>query len=539
LTAHIHFVITLINRSDQRDGGVVSVLGIDVGTTGCKGLLLARDDEIFLTARHSYPLEFPRPGWVELDGQLVLEAVRQVVSAATTEADAMGDPLLAIAVSASGDEAVPVDSAGVGLYPAIMSMDVRSLEEGRLYAETVGAERLYRLTGLPVAANWPLVRLIWLRQHEPEVFKQTAHYLSWEDLVLTWLGAEPVTDDSLAARTMAFDISRRRWSAELLGAADLDPDLFPRSEPSGRVVGKVSPARCKELGLRAPVSLVTGGFDQAMAVLGAGLHRPGEAVVGTGTWEALTVIVEQPRAEAELLAAGFTFGCHVDEGLFYAMATNPGGGSVASWALDALRVAPAEANTTSPSVDDVLQALPDGPTRLVALAHFEGSYNPWMDPGSTGVIQGLRLGTTPEQIFKALLEAITFELRESISRLRASGVAIDALRATGGGARSAAWLQLKADILGVPVSTINVRETGCLAAACLAATAIGHYGSAHEAIDTLVREAQRFECRQDVHDCYADPFSQYLRLYHALRPGGPLGPDGGGSNSASAGDQSR
>jgi xylulokinase len=518
---------------------VVSVLGLDVGTTGCKGLLLGQDDRIFTTARHGYSLEFPRPGWVELDASLVLDAVRQVVSAVTAEAEATADPLRAIAVSASGDEAVPVDSSGASLYPVIMSMDRRSLEEGRLYGKAVGAERLYSLTGLPIAANWPLVRLLWLRHHEPEVFKQTAYYLSWEDLVLAWLGAEPVTDDSLAARTMGFDILERQWSAELLGAADLDLDLFPRSEPSGQVVGQVSATRCQELGLRGPVSLVTGGFDQAMAVLGAGLRRPGEAVVNTGTWEALTVLVQRPRTEAELLVAGFTFGCHVDEGLFYAMATNPGGGSVASWALGALRVAPAEDKAAPPSVDDVLRALPDGPSGLVALAHFEGSYNPWMDPGSTGVIEGLRLGTTPEQIVKALLEAITYEMRESMRRLRGSGVPIDALRATGGGAGSTTWLQLRADILGVPVSTINVKETGCLAAACLAATAIGRYSSVHEPIDNLVREAQRFEPRQDIHDAYVQPFNQYVRLYHALRPGGLLGAEDGRPHSALAEKETR
>src|ERR1039458_2697111 len=172
------------------------------------------------------------------------------------------------------------------------------------------------------------------------------------------------------------------------------------------------------------VSLVTGGFDQAMAVLGSGVSLPGDAIVCTGTWEALTVLVEQPRADIDLLASGFTFGCHVVAGLFYAMASNAGGGSVASWALDAFRVGAARTEATPLLLDHVLQTLPEGPSGLVALAHFEGSYNPWMDPGSTGVIQGLRLSTSPEQIVKALIEATTFELFESIRRLRSASVVI-------------------------------------------------------------------------------------------------------------------
>lgn len=498
----------------------MSVLGIDVGTTGCKGLLLNQDHRLFTTPRYGYTLEFPRHGWVELDASLVLDAVRKVISTATEEANDHGDPLRAIAVSASGDEAVPVDRSGSCLYPVLISMDVRSLEEARMYSERVGPEHLYRLTGLPMAANWPLVRLIWLRDHEPDVYRQTAHFLGWEDLVLTWLGAEPVTDDSLAARTMAFDISERAWSAELLDAAGIEPSLFPPSEPCGRVVGEVSSTRAYELGLNGSVKLVTGGFDQAMAVLGAGWRKPGGAVVGTGTWEALTVLVEKPRADSELLASGFTFGCHVDNELYYAMATNPGGGSVASWALRVLRVRESEVEAGLSSLDNVLGAVPDGPSGLVALGHFEGSYNPWMDPGSTGVIQGLRLGTTPEQIVKALLEATTFELKESMRRLEVAGVTIDTLRATGGGARSTSLLQLKADVLGVPVSTIDIRETGCFAAASLAATAIGRYGSVREPIDEHVHEAQRFQPRRDVTEAYEESFAQYVALYQALRPEG-------------------
>ena len=498
----------------------MSLVGLDVGTSCSKGLLFAEDGRELGTAQVPYPLSFPRPGWVELDSETVWAAVQTVISQLAPVAQASGDPVKALAFSVSGDEAVPVDAEGRALYPCMMSMDTRTRQVVRWWEREVGAERVYQATGLRPAENWPLVRLMWLREHEPEVFARTAQMLAWEELMVLRLTGEAVTEHSLASRSMAFDIHSRAWSTELLDLAQVPGSMFPRSCELGVIVGEVAPQVAVTLGLPPSTQVVSGGFDQGMAALGAGLSRPGEAVVGTGTWEALTVLTERAALSSELCAGGYTSGCYVERGLYYCMATNPGGGSVLRWFRDTLGQEELEEGrrTGVDAFELLLRDVGDQPTGMLVLPHFEGSYTPWMDPDSTGAILGLRLSTSRQELIRALLEGVTFELLENVTRLEEAGVVIGDIRATGGGARSPLWLQLKADITGRPVTRVAIEEAGCLAAACLAGVGVGTFATAGQAVESFVRPGRTYEPRPAVHEAYAPLFERYRRLYATLRP---------------------
>ncbi len=498
----------------------MSLLGLDVGTSACKGLLLASDGREMASASVEHPLTFPRPGWVELSADTMWTDVASIIRRLAAAGRQQGDPVCALAFSVSGDEAVPVDGAGHVLYPCIMSMDSRTAELAGSWNDRADADKIYRLTGLPLAPNWPLLRLMWLRDHEPQVFGATAQMLCWEDLMIARLTGSPVTDHSVASRTLAFDIGKRDWSSEILSLADIPPSMFPPSVASGSTAGVVAPGQADHLGLDDRVLVVAGGFDQAMAALGAGLTRPGQAVVGTGSWEALTILTASPAIAPSLRTGGYASGCYVTDDLYYCLASNPGGGSVVRWFRDTLGVAELEISrrTGADAFDLLMQQVPDGPTGMLALPHFEGSYTPWMDPSSTGALLGLQLSTTRGEILKALLEGITFELAENIARLEAAGVPVGDLRATGGGARSPAWLQLKADITGRVVTRVSVTEAGCVAAACLAGVGAGVFASAAEAANAVTRTAESYQPRLEVHAAYQEPFSRYQQLYAALRP---------------------
>ena len=271
-----------------------------------------------------------------------------------------------------------------------------------------------------------------------------------------------------------------------------------------------------------------------MAALGAGLTHPGEAVVGTGTWEALTILTAAPAIAPSLRTGGYTSGCYVAGDLYYCMATNPGGGSVVRWFRDTFGAAELEISrrTGIDAFDLLMREVPDDPTGMLALPHFEGSYTPWMDPASTGAVLGLRLSTSRGQVLKALLEGITFELAENLARLEAAGVSVGGLRATGGGARSPVWLQLKADITGHAVTRVAVSEAGCLAAACLAGVGAGVFSSAGEAVGAVTRTAETYQPRPQIHAVYQETFARYRRLYAALRPlAAPPGRDAGLADS--------
>jgi xylulokinase len=514
----------------------LSLLGLDIGTSACKGLLLGSDGHEIDVANIEHGLAFPRPGWVELSAETVWADISEIISGLAAAGRENGDPVRALAFSVSGDEAVPVDADGHALYPCIMSMDTRTAELAATWERTVDADSVYALTGLPFAANWPLLRLIWLRDHEPQVFASTAQLLCWEDLMVARLTGSAVTDDSVASRTMAFEIGKRNWSEEILAVASVASSMFPRSVASGTVIGVVAPAQAASLGLAGDVLVVAGGFDQAMAALGAGLTHPGDAVVGTGTWEALTILTASPAIAPSLRTGGYTSGCYVTGDLYYCLASNPGGGSVVRWFRDTFGAAEVEVGrrTGIDAFDLLMREVPDGPTGMLALPHFEGSYNPWMDPSSTGAVLGLRLSTSRGHMLKALLEGITFELAENIARLEAAGITIGGLLATGGGARSPVWLQLKADITGRAVTRVAVAEAGCLAAACLAGVGAGVFASAGDAVAAVTRTAETYQPRAQIHARYQEAFSRYRGLYAAVRPlaaqpgNGPVSADSDG-----------
>lgn len=483
-------------------------------------MAISEDGHEIASARREYSLSFPAQGRVELDSNLVWQAVQEVIQALAMKARQKHDSIRALCLSVSGDEGLPVDASGVALYPCIMAMDSRSTGIAEWWEQEFGRERVYGVTGLPVHAMHPLVRLMWLRTHEPRVFAQTARMLCWEEFVALRLGIEPVTDFSVASRTMAFDILKQEWSVDLLTAAGIPRSLFPEACSSGRAVGTLPASLTSELGLEGRVTFVTGGFDQPMASLGSGQLRPGDAGVGTGTWEALTILTDKPVLTQSMLEAGYPFGCYMVNDLYFCLANNAGGGSLLRWFRDTLgREEVEQSHSTGVDVFDlIVQQATAQPTRLLVLPHFEGSYNPWMDPHSTGAIVGLSLKIPRGDLVKAILEGITFELRENIERVEGAGLTVRELRATGGGAKSATWLQLKADITGKPVITVNVQEAGCFAPACLAGVGIGAFASIEEPIKNLVRPTAVYEPRPSVKEEYDEIFASYHELYSVLKP---------------------
>jgi xylulokinase len=497
-----------------------ALLGLDVGTSSCKALVLAESGRELARGRVEYQLAYLDNGWVELDLAVVWAAVTSLIGQVTAQARADGGEVTAVSLSVSGDEAIPVDAEGRPLRPCMMAMDNRTADLAEMFGRKVGPQRIYEITGLPVHGMHPLLRLMWIREHEPEIYANTAKMLCWSELVTSLLGGAAVSDYSVAARTMAFDIVRQEWSQELLAAADIPATFMPGLAPSGTAIGDVPARVAADLGLKPGTKIIAGGFDQPMAALGSGLINAGDAGVGTGTWEALVAVTDAPVLTGRMLEAGYPFGCYVLPGRFFCLASNPGGGSLLRWYKDTFcadAVRRARRSGADP-FDVILRDVPDGPTGVLVLPHFQGSYNPWMDPAATGAVVGLSLATSRGEFVKAILEGTAFELRENIERIERAGIPIGGLRATGGGARSPEWLQLKADITGKPISTVNVDEAGCVAAACLAGVGAGLFDSAADPIGAWVHPVREFEPDPARKQVYDEIFADYLELVRAVAP---------------------
>jgi xylulokinase len=460
-------------------------------------------------ARRGYAAAFPRPGWVELDPELVWNAVAEVLSEISGRVRRRGMHAAALAFAASGDDTLFVDAAWRPVGPAVMALDVRSDAEAASWASVIGASRLHRITGLPPAVVHPLVRLLWLREHAPGAFIKVRKVLGWGEWLSHRLGLPATADPSLAARTMAWDIRRAAWSQELLDEAGLVGDLFPAVVPSGAKIGPIDPGVADRLEIEPGIVLVAGGLDQYVAALGAGCAEPGDAMVGTGSWEALTVVLDRAVSGPALVSGGYAIGPYLLPDRYAAMATSVGGGTLVRWMSELL--------DGRQRLNRTLASLPRRPTSLLVLPHIHGSYSPWLDAGSRGAILGIGLETSRNELLKATLEGITFELRENLVRLAAAGITLGSVRCTGGGARSGAWLQMKADILDRPVLRLSVEDSGAVGAACLAGTGAGLFGSPIDAARKAVKVERIYEPRAAHRDAYADIFGRYRSLYPALR----------------------
>jgi xylulokinase len=495
----------------------MSLLGIDVGTTGTKAAAFTTGGHQLASAYVEYDFRHPAPGWAELDSaevwRLIQDAIRRVV------ADTASDPIRAISVSSMGEAMVPVSQDRQILGPSINpNFDLRGEGCLQLLASEMDNERLYRLNGNTLGHHYSLPTLKWLKEHQPDRYRGTHKFLLWGSLVPYMLGAEPGVDFSLANRTLLFDLEQGDWSAELLDWAGLDRDKLPDTTPSGTMLGRVSRQAAEDLGLSPGVVLVAGCHDQCANAVGCGVIQEGQAVYGMGTFFCITPVFGQRRDPALMLERGLNTEHHAVPGLYVSFLYNPGGVLV-KWYRDtfaALDHARAQRAGTD-IYEDLFAEMPEGPGRVLVLPHFAPTGPPGFIADSRGVMVGLQLQTTRGDILKGLIEGIAFYLKEVVDSLPATGIQIQEYRATGGGAKSAAWIQVLADIMGQPVIRPRVTEAGALGAAILAGVGSGAFASFREGVEAMVDLDRTFEPDPGRHQQYQQRFQKHRDLWPLLQ----------------------
>jgi len=496
----------------------MSLIGLDVGTTGCKAIVFDATGRILSQASREYSILTPQPNWAEQDAEwvwtLAWEALREAVSKNS------GESPRALALSVQGEAVIPVDTEGRALRHAILGMDTRTGDENRWLVERFGAETLFARTGMPVHTINTLPKLLWLRRHEPGVWEQTRQFLLYEDFFLRRLSGRATISHCLASRTQMYDLAVGGWATDILETCGIDPArLAPLAAEGIEVIGSLREDMARELGLTGEILLASGGHDQACAALGSGVIRDGLAMVSTGTAEVVEVAMQSPTLSPALREGGISVYRHVVPGLYVAMTLNHSGGLLLRWFRDTFCQPEIEqaCRTGRDAYDLVFAGSPEGPTDLMVLPHLAGSGTPTLDTASRGAILGLSFATDRAALAKAILEGLTFELRINLDLLRDSGIAINELRAVGGGARSPLWLRLKADICRVPLRVPHVTEAACLGAALLAGVASGVYRDLDIAVRDTVRLGEQIPPDPRSLAAYADRFETYKQLYPTLR----------------------
>jgi xylulokinase len=494
----------------------MSLLGLDIGITGCKAVAFSLTGEMLAQSYREYPLYQPQPGWMELDPAEVWGSVKTVIREVT--AATPGDPVRALSIATHGESVIPVGPNGRPLSRFITALDTRAVEETRWWGENVGRERIFRITGMPLHPMYTINKLMWLRNHDPAIFKAAQRFLCMPDFLFHQLGVPPAMDYSLAARTMVFDVTRLVWSEEMLELAQLDAARLSRTAPSGTVLGEIAPAVAQELGLAPGAVAVVGAHDHPGGSVGCGAIGEGIVMDATGTVECIAVVSPKLVLGPELLENNLPIAAHPIPGMYVVLAWSSVGGALLRWYRDNFARAEQEeaARSGRDIYDVILSQAPAEPSPVLVLPHFVGTGTPWLDPASKGAILGLDLSTSSGQIVKGILDSVTYEIKLSLDVMVAAGVPVREVRAIGGGAKSELWLQTKADIWGTPVVAMDVSEAPCLGCAILAGVATGAFPSVEAGIAQMVRTRRTYEPDLALHERYMEKARLYGQIYPAL-----------------------
>lgn len=493
------------------------LLGLDVGSTGCKAVVFDIGGNIVGSAFKEYDIDTDNTGKAVQNAENIWDISSSTIRKAVASFDKAD--IKAMAVSVQGDSAIPVDKDCKAIGDAILGMDYRCAGNAALLAEKLGDFKLFSKTGMRSHPINAAVKAVWLKERYPEQYEKADKIVTYADYILGKLGADLVMDFTMASRTGVFDLEKRGWSADLIAAFGLDEDKFSKAMPSGEVVGKISPASAELTGLNVETLLVTGGHDQACAGIGAGLIEEGPALLSTGTAEVLSAAFHQPKLTKEMYDSFYPCYIHGKPDMYFTFALNHVGGLLLKWYRDNLGLPEARdaAKTGSDPYEAILEKVPEGPSRLMVLPHFNGSGTPTCDVNSRGAIVGLTVASTRHDIVRAILESQTYELKINMDAMNAAGVPVSDLIAAGGGAKSPLWLQIRADVLNCPVRTLRIREAACLGAAILAGKGAGAYSSLKEGVKATVFFEKEYLPNPAMVGKYREKFETYRELYPSLK----------------------
>jgi xylulokinase len=454
------------------------LIGLDVGTSGVKGIALTPDGEIVATEEEGYPLSTPEPGWAEQDPEDWWRASEAVLARLPEGPIGLSGQMHGLVALGDGDRV---------LRPAILWNDQRTGEECAEIERRLGLDRLISLTGNRALTGFTAPKLLWLARHEPDVYAQIRSVLLPKDYVRLRLTGEHAIDAADASGTLLYDVGARRWSEEVCAALDISGEWLPPASESTEVAG---------------------AGDQAAGALGVGIVEPGPVSVVLGTSGVVFAVLPEYAPDAEARVHVF---CHAVPGTWHAMGVMLSAAGSFAWLRDVLGAGygalDAEAARWEPGVEGLLFA-----------PYLQGERTPHADPDVRGAFTGLSLRHDQGALARAVLEGVAYGLRDSLELLRALGVEPSVGRVSGGGARSELWVRIAASVLGLPLELTESDAGAAFGAALLAGVRAGVFADAGEAVSRCVRVTDRIEPDPAWADAYDAGYRRFRDLYPALRP---------------------
>ncbi len=493
----------------------MKIAGLDIGTTGCKLTVFNERGTYLEKAYCDYPVQRGKSEH-EVDASAIREGVFEVIKVMA----AKYPDIAGIGVTSFGETFVITDQEGIPLLPSMLYTDPRGAQECAELVEKLGQEAIANITGLKPHEMFSIAKLMWVKKHKPDIYRDARHVFLVEDYIVYLLSGISQIDYSLASRTMAFDIRRLNWSDEIFEAAGIAKNLFSRPVPTGTAAGKVTREIAKQTGLSEDTMIVSISHDQVAAAIGSGVFDCDKAVDGAGTVECITPVFDKIPENKVMFDGNYSIVPYIIPGKYVCYAFSYTGGSLISWCINTLaKQEAADAKISGKSVFELLEKKEkDEPTGILVLPHFAGAATPYMDIGSKGAMVGLTLAHTVNDIYQACMEGVVYEMMLNAERLSQAGIHYQMLHATGGGAHSKVWMQMKADALGIPVATLESDEAGTVGSAMLTGIVVGCFRDLEDAKEHMVKIDSYYYPREEQHQMYLEMYEKYRGLYGAVRP---------------------
>ncbi|MGQ9814277.1 MAG: xylulokinase [Candidatus Roseilinea sp.] len=491
------------------------ILAHDLGTTGNKATLIDSAGKPVASTFETYATAYPRPNWAEQNADDWQRALVNGTRRLLSQSAVTPSQIAVVSFSGHMQGALVVDDAGRPLRPAIIWADQRATEQAAFIAQAGGGEdAVYRLTGHRVSAAYTAAKLLWIKDNQPELYRRARWVLQPKDYAAFLLTGRVSTDYSDASGTQLFDLEQRRWSFDLVKALGLSAQLLPDAFPSTTVIGQVTPEAARLTGLMAGTPVVIGGGDGACATVGSGAIRAGDAYtyIGSSAWVATSV--REPLLDPYRRIITFA---HLDPALLFSLGPMQAAGGAFDW-LDRLFNCQTDAGPAYDELDALAAATPPGAGGVLYLPYLLGERSPHWNPRARAAFVGLSMAHGRAEMARAVLEGVAFNLRWILDTLQSQGASIQRMSVIGGGAKSAVWRQMLADIYGVPLLRPRLDATAtALGAAIAGGIGVGLFSG----FDVVARLIPVTEAEQPIADHvqrYAALYPLFQQVYAALEP---------------------
>jgi xylulokinase len=488
----------------------MSFLGMDIGTGGTRAVLVSAAGKLIAgaSAEHA-PFKTAHPGWAEQDPEDWWRAAQQAIRQVLDDAPEPHEPIQAIGLTGQMHGAVMLDENGAVLRPSLIWCDTRTQPQCDWLTEKIGYERLIELTCNPALPNFTVTKLLWVKQHEPEIFAKIRHILCPKDYVRYRLTGEFAIDVQEASGTLLLDVTHRRWSREVAEAAGISESWLPRLFESPEVCARISESAAGLTGLKAGTPVVAGAGDQGAGAVGMGILQPGSVSATIGTSGVVFAATAAPTKDPHGRLHTF---CHAVPGLWHVMGVTQSAGLSFRWLKETFF-----AGQNYDELTAAAEKIPAGSEGLEWAPYLLGERTPHLDPEVRAAFAGISTVHTSAHFVRAVLEGVAYSLQDTFTLFAELGIPVSGIRLGGGGARGPLWRRIQAGIYGHAVEVLTAEEGGAFGSALMAGVGAGHWANLDEACAQAIEVAWRIEPDEGDLAAYKTGYAKWRKLYPALK----------------------